>query len=120
MPRYALLLLGAASIQGCTVIHVNDANGTTSISRKLGVIAVEPGPATSVVRVTSLGIHSAFGVLSIGFGRSEAVSIDPARCQLIVWATSPATLNALKELMGTDTGVCTIEGSTTHNTRGAP
>ena len=120
MWRYALLLLGAASIPGCTVIHVEDANGSTKISRKLGVIAVEPGPATSVVRVTSVGMHSAFGVLSIGFGRSEAVSIDPARCQLLVWAASPATLDALKELMGTSSGICTIEGSTTHNTRSAP
>ena len=104
----SLCVVAACLMPGCTVVHVSDQDGSTRIVRRFGVVAIEPGQASTVMRVTSLGMHSAFGTWSVGFGRAEAATLAPGTCQLVIWAASAETVQSLRELVGTDASLCVI------------
>lgn len=106
--RFALGGLLALALQGCTVVHIDSPDGRATVIRRFGVVRIEPSQTTSIVRVTSVGVHSAFGVVSVGFGRTEAATVVPGTCQVILWAASPATITNLKELMGGDNDLCAL------------
>jgi hypothetical protein len=118
--RSLLCILVLLSMQACTVVRIDSQDGTTRITRRFGIVTIEPGTASSLVRVTSLGAHSAFGVLSLGYGHTEAVTVEPGACQIIVWDAGADTLHRLQDLVGADGHVCLVDRSTTHNSKDLP
>lgn len=107
--RVLLVILTTHAIAGCTVVRIEDRDGSVRLQKSLGFVRLEPATSNAVIRVTSIGFHSAFGVTSIGFGRTEAASLAPGACQLVVWNASPETVDALRELLGDDTALCNFE-----------
>ena len=118
--NWAIAATAVLSLGGCTVVRIDEQGATTTVTRKFGVVTIAPGSKNSVVSVTSFGVHSAFGVLSLGFGRTEAATFDPAVCQLILWHPTPAALLALRNLMGAHNEICTISKSISNNNEGPP
>ena len=117
----AVVLLASASIaiQGCTVVRIENSDGSTTVSRHVGVVAIQPGEANTLIRVTSFGFHTAAGNTVLGFGRTELATLVPGTCELILWNSSPETATTFRQLLGSDVSICT------HNTlqardRGSP
>ena len=94
------------------MVRIDQQGATTTVTRRFGMVVIQPGSQSSLVRVTSIGVHSAFGVWSVGFGHTEAATVDPAACQLILWHPTRAAMLALSALVGTHDDICVISETT--------
>jgi hypothetical protein len=110
--RHSLLklLLAACAcslVQACTVVRIDNRDGSTTVSYRAGFVSVQPGTASTFIRVTSFGFHTAAGTSVVGFGHTEAATVAPGTCELILWGASPDTATAFRELFGRNVSVCT-------------
>jgi hypothetical protein len=92
------------------VVHIDNRDGSTTVSRRVGLVAIQPGAGNTLIRVTSFGFHTAAGTTVVGFGRTELASVVPGSCEVILWGASAETAKTFRELLGPDVSICT------HNT----
>jgi hypothetical protein len=108
-PFLKLLFVACACslVQACTVVRIDNRDGSTAVSYRVGLVAIKPGTASTFIRVTSFGFHAVAGTSVVGFGHTELATVAPGTCELILWGASPDTATAFRELLGRDVSVCT-------------
>jgi hypothetical protein len=102
-----LVVCACSLVQACTVVRVDNSDGTTTVSRRVGLVSIQPGTASTLIRVTSFGFHAVAGTVVVGFGQTELATVAPGTCELILWGATPETAIALRELLGRNVSVCT-------------
>jgi hypothetical protein len=100
------VLCCALLLQGCTVVRIENADGSTTVRHRVGLAAIHPGDANALIRITSFGLHTALGTSTLGFGHTEVVTIAPGSCEVILWGASPETAKHFRDLLGEDASVC--------------
>ena len=89
------------------MVRIENKDGSTSVSHRVGVVAIRPGAGNTLVSVTSFGFHTGPGSTVLGFGHTEFATIVPGTCELILWGATPETATTFRELLGRDVSICT-------------
>lgn len=109
----AILILAAAVLGGCTVIHIEGADHVTMV--KPGVLRIEHSPGAPLVayRASSVGLIAGRSGMTLGWSKEDAVLLfDPKRCQVVVFDTpnDAETTDFWRKLAGGRPDICVTGG----------
>ena len=105
----ASLTFLAFACNGCTVIHLDKADGESLVQRHFGVLSIKMNPARSpqVIETTGLGVISMQDEVTVGYQSATKVLLG-RDCHTVFVIKNQEQFAAAQELARTVSPVCKI------------
>lgn len=113
-------LLGCG-VCGCTVVHVHDVTGNTSIQRSLGTVSIQLPETVDgyMLSLNGIGAFTVDGSLSLGYVNLQMAAVHPS-CHVLFWIENEEQAENIKTLLGDMPDVCFLQNPALHPDKGEP
>lgn len=98
------------ALAGCAEVSVHQADGTVTVERHFGVVAVqvEPGERSQLIETTGFGVIGSDRQVVLGYHAGQWAMLGSDDCRVVFWIEDEGQLREAQALLADRDDYCTL------------